>query len=66
MAEAAALCERIAKLPAADLADLAVKCRAMIWELIEDDVTLDRVLRRRVILFGRELDAMAKRMGDER
>ena len=63
VAETAALCERIAKLPASDLADLAVKCRAMIWELVEDDVILDRVLRRRVIRFGRELDAMSKRLG---
>ena len=60
IAETAALCEKIAKTPAADLADLAVKFRALIWELVEDDAILDRVLRRRVILFGRELEAMAR------
>ena len=64
VAECAALCEQVAKLPVQDLAGLAVRCRALLWELAEDDVILDRTVRRRVIAFGRDLDALAKRAAE--
>jgi hypothetical protein len=58
--ECAQLCDRIAKEPAESLAGLAVKYRALLWQLVEDDVILDRAVRRQVLAFGRELDARAK------
>ena len=61
MAECAALCEQIAKSPVRDLARLAIKYKALLWELVEDDVILDRAVRRRAIKFGRDLEALAKR-----
>lgn len=64
VAECAELCERIARSPAHDLAGLAVRYRALLWELVEDDLILDLAVRRRAIAFGRELEAMAKRASD--
>lgn len=39
---------------------LAVKYHALLWQLIKDDVILDRTLRRRAVACGKELDALAK------
>jgi hypothetical protein len=61
VAECAELCEQIAKSPMRHLSGLAVRYRALLWELVEDDVILDRAVRRRVMAFGRDLDALAKR-----
>lgn len=61
VSECAELCERIAKLPVHDLAGLAIKYKALLWELVEDDLILDLAVRRRVIAFGRALEAVAKR-----
>jgi hypothetical protein len=49
----AELCERIVKEPAGSLAGIAVKHRALVWQLAEDDVILDRAVRRQVVTFGR-------------
>jgi hypothetical protein len=49
VSECAALLEQIAKEPAASLAGLAVKYRALLWQLVEDDVILDRAVRRRAV-----------------
>jgi hypothetical protein len=54
-------CERIASLPLHSLAGFGVKYRALVWQLVEDDMILDRGLRRQVLAFGRELDALAAR-----
>jgi hypothetical protein len=62
VSECANLCERIGKEPAHGLTGLAVKYRALLWLLIEDDVILDRAVRRRLLEFGSELDALAKQM----
>jgi hypothetical protein len=56
--------EEIAKLPVTDLAGLALRYRALLWELIEDDLILDHTVRRRAIAFGRELEALAKRASE--
>ena len=61
--ECAALCEQIAKSPVHDLAGLAIKYQALLWELVEDDLILDHAVRRRAIAFGRELEALANRVG---
>ena len=61
VSECVELCEQIAKLPVKDLAGLALRYRALLWELIEDDLILDHAVRRRAIVFGRELEALAKR-----
>jgi hypothetical protein len=44
-----------------DLAGLALRYRALRWELIEDDLILNHAVRRRAIAFGRELKALARR-----
>jgi hypothetical protein len=62
VSECVELCEQIAKLPVTDLAGLALRYRALLWELIEDDLILDRAVRRRAIAFGHELEALAKRV----
>jgi hypothetical protein len=41
----AELCHRIGKEPAHGLAGLAVKYRVLLWQLIEDEVMLDRAVR---------------------
>lgn len=56
-----ALCERIAKEPVNGLAGLAMRYRALLLELTEDDLIVDRALRRRAVAFGRELNALARR-----
>jgi hypothetical protein len=62
VSECVELCEQIAKLPVKDLAGLALRYRALLWELVEDDLILDRAVRPRAIAFGRELEALAKRV----
>jgi hypothetical protein len=64
MAECAALCEQIAKSPVRDLACLTIRYRALLWELVEDDLILDRAVRRRAIAFGRNLYALARRAAE--
>jgi hypothetical protein len=59
VSECVELCEQIAKLPVKDLAGLALRYRALLWELIEDDLILDHAVRRRAIAFGRELERLA-------
>ena len=56
-----ALCERIAKKPPESLGGIAVKYRALVWQLVEDDLILDRMVRRQVLGLERELDALASR-----
>jgi hypothetical protein len=58
VSECAGLCEQIAKEPAHGLAGAAIKCRALLWQMVEDDVILDRGVRRRVLAFGRELQML--------
>jgi hypothetical protein len=58
--ECGELCQQIAKEPAHGVAGLAVKYRALLWQLLEDDVILDRALRRQVLALGRQLDALGK------
>jgi hypothetical protein len=60
--ECVELCEQIAKLPARDLAGLALRYRALLWELVEDDLILDHAVRRRAIAFGHDLEELAKRV----
>jgi hypothetical protein len=60
VSDCAELCDSIAKEPAESLAGLAVKYHALLWQLIKDDVILDRTLRRRAVACGKELDALAK------
>jgi hypothetical protein len=43
--ECAQLCERIGNEPAHSLAGIAVKYRTLLWQLVEEDVILDRTLR---------------------
>ena len=62
VAECAELCETIARSPVTSLAGLAVRYQALLWELVEDDLILDHAVRRPAIAFGRDLDALAKRM----
>jgi hypothetical protein len=50
--ECAELCERIAESPVDGIAGLAVRYKALLWELVEDDVVMDRTTRRRAIRFG--------------
>jgi hypothetical protein len=57
--ECAELCDQIAREPAHSLAGVAVKHQALVWQLTEDDVILDRGVRRRVLAFGRELQALS-------
>jgi hypothetical protein len=57
--ECADLCDQIAKSPVSDLAGLAIKYKALLWELVEDDLILDLAVRRRAIAFGRELERLA-------
>ena len=64
VSECAELCEQIAKMPVKDLAGLAVRYRALLWEIVEDDLILDIAVRRRAIAFGRDLDALAKRAAE--
>ena len=64
VSECAELCEQVAKLPVKDLVGLAVRYRALLWELVEDDVILDRAVRRRATAFRRDLDALAKRAAE--
>ena len=64
VSECAELCEQIAKMRVKDLAGLAVRYRALLWELVEDDLILDRAVRRRAIAFGRDLEALAKRAAE--
>jgi hypothetical protein len=59
VSECAELCEQIAKSPVSDLAGLAIKYKALLWELVEDDLILDVAVRRRAISFGRELERLA-------
>ena len=61
VSECVELCEQIAELPVTDLAGLALRYRALLWELIEDDLLLDHAARRRAIAFGRDLEALASR-----
>ena len=55
-----ALCERIAKAPPESLGGIAVKYHALVWQLVEDDLILDRAVRRLAIEFGRELQTLAE------
>lgn len=49
----------IAKTPAHDLTDLAVKFRALRWALIDDNTIIDDTARRQVLAFGRAIAALA-------
>ena len=44
-----------------DLAGLAIKYKALLWELVEDGLILDLAVRRRIVAFGRDLEALATR-----
>jgi hypothetical protein len=61
VSECAELCDLIAKEPAESLDGIAVKYRALLWQLVEDDVILDRAIRRQVVTFGRELAELTRR-----
>jgi hypothetical protein len=56
--ECAELCKQIARAPAHGLAGIAIKYRALVCQLVEDDLILDRGVRRRVLAFGRELQML--------
>lgn len=59
--DCAELCEVIARSPADSIAGLAVRYHALLWELTEDDIIMDRAVQRRAIAFGRLLSDLAGR-----
>jgi hypothetical protein len=56
----AELCDVIAKSPPQGTIGVLIHYKALLWQLLEDDLILDRTIRRRAIAFGCELQMLAK------
>jgi hypothetical protein len=57
VAECETVAERIIATKANGLGGVAIKYRALVWLLVDDDALRDRRVRRQVLAFGRELGA---------
>ena len=58
VADCEAVAEKIIATKASGLRGVAIKYRALVWLLVDDDVVRDRRVRRQVLAFGRELERM--------
>ena len=63
MVECAAIAENIIAMRVTGLRGVAIKYRALVWLLVEDDVVRDERVRRQVLAFGRELDRLVESRG---
>ena len=60
VADCETVAEQIIATKATGLRGVAIKYRALVWVLVEDDVVRDKRVRRQVLAFGRELERMTK------